>query len=172
MPSQACTLATTFWGLHPHDDKVYIYIYIYFLLMTIYIYILYIYILSFTDKLLCCITTLPCSLIRETLRSRITLSLRQVDDIPPSQAGDWGNIAYVLTFVCLHFALSDTELFTSFEDLCITRVAIPSFAQVLNLLERSIYIFITWSTFNDNLTNEQLPSPAYLTNNFYSAQQL
>ena len=34
--------------------------------------------------------------------------------------------AYVLTFVCLHFALSATEVLNSFQELCITRNAITN----------------------------------------------
>ena len=41
---------------------------------------------------------------------------------------------YVVAFVCLHFALPDTRVLNSFEELCIMRVAaVNTFARVLNL---------------------------------------
>ena len=40
---------------------------------------------------------------------------------------------YIVAFVCLHFALLDTRVLNSYEDLCIIRVAaVNSFARVLN----------------------------------------
>ena len=49
----------------------------------------------------------------------------------PTEAREFN--VYVLTFVCLHFTLSDTEMVNSLEKLCITRVAtINSFNKVLN----------------------------------------
>ena len=51
--------------------------------------------------------------------------------------------AFVLAFVCLHFALSDTRALNSLEDLCITRMtAVNSFARMLNPREESVYIVI------------------------------
>ena len=40
---------------------------------------------------------------------------------------------YVVTFVCLHFALSEIRVLNSLDELCITRLtAVNSFARVLN----------------------------------------
>ena len=50
---------------------------------------------------------------------------------------------YVLAFVCLHFAVSDTGVINLLEELCIMRVAVVnSFARVLNTREESVYIVI------------------------------
>ena len=39
---------------------------------------------------------------------------------------------YVVAFVCLHFALPNTKLLNSYEDLCITRVAaVNSFTRII-----------------------------------------
>ena len=48
---------------------------------------------------------------------------------------------YVLAFICLYFALPDTGMVSSLEELCITLVAaVNTFARVLNPQEGSIYI--------------------------------
>ena len=48
---------------------------------------------------------------------------------------------FVLAFVCLDFALSDTEGLKSIEELFFTRVvAVNSFARVLNPWEGSVYL--------------------------------
>ena len=40
---------------------------------------------------------------------------------------------YVVAFACLHFALLDTRVFNSYEELCITRMAaVNSFVRLLN----------------------------------------
>ena len=58
-------------------------------------------------------------------------TLHQTNNIPLSYLTSKFN-AYVLTFVCLHFTLSDTGVFNSL-DLCITRVAaVNSFVRVVN----------------------------------------
>ena len=51
---------------------------------------------------------------------------------------------YVVAFACLHFALLDTRVLNSYEELCITRVAVVnSLARVFNLRRRErIYIYI------------------------------
>ena len=50
---------------------------------------------------------------------------------------------FVLAFVCLYFALPDTVVLNSLEELCITRVAaINCFTRVLNPQEGSVYVFI------------------------------
>ena len=80
---------------------------------------IYIYMLSSTDRLFRCIITLQCSQTRDTLQAGIEtrLNLRQADDILLSQAcdltSDWEFNTYVLTFVCFHFALSDTRVLDS-----------------------------------------------------------
>ena len=54
---------------------------------------------------------------------------------------------YVIAFVCLHFALQDTRVLNSLEELCITRVAaVNSFARMLNPRWGSVYIDIHWQT--------------------------
>ena len=54
--------------------------------------------------------------------------------------------AYVLAFLCLHFALSDTRVLNLLEELCITRVtAVNSFTWV-NPWEGSVYIVILRQT--------------------------
>ena len=51
--------------------------------------------------------------------------------------------AYVSNFVCLHFALLDTEVLNSLEELCITRVATVIFLrQSAQLSVGSVYIVI------------------------------
>ena len=63
---------------------------------------------------------------------------------------------YVVAFVCLHFALPDTRMLHSFEELCITwEAAVNSFARVLNSPEgERIYchpqtdVFIVSQLFN------------------------
>ena len=45
----------------------------------------------------------------------------------------WIKRYYVVAYVCLHFALPDTKVLNSYEELCITRVAaVNSFARALN----------------------------------------
>ena len=50
---------------------------------------------------------------------------------------------FVVALVCLHFALLDTRVLNSYEELCITQVAaINSFARELNPWWESVYIVI------------------------------
>ena len=61
---------------------------------------------------------------------------------------------YVLAFVCLYFALPDTRVLNSFEELCIMRVAaVNSFARVLNyrLALNNLQWFISCKTKPDSL---------------------
>ena len=49
--------------------------------------------------------------------------------------------AFLLTSVCLHFALSDTRVLNSLEELSITQVAaVNSFARVLNNRKGSVCV--------------------------------
>ena len=51
---------------------------------------------------------------------------------------------HVLAFICLYFALPNTRVLNSLEELCITRVAaVDSFARVLNPREGSIHLSST-----------------------------
>ena len=64
--------------------------------------------------------------------------------IPLSQLSTYVTLViirhYVVAFACLHFALTDTRVVNSYEELCITRVAVVnSFARVLNPRGERIY---------------------------------
>ena len=51
---------------------------------------------------------------------------------------------YVVAFACLHFALPDTRVFSSYEELCITRVvAVNSFTRVLKPRGGGAYILLS-----------------------------
>ena len=77
---------------------------------------IYIYILSSTDRLFRCITTLQTGWMLQA-GTETCLTLCKSDNIPLSDFDDLcqlGNLMhFVSTFICLHFTLSDTTVLNS-----------------------------------------------------------
>ena len=135
------TFARWFYQRHQRHKWIYIYIYI------------YIYISSSTDN--CFVLSQLFSVTRlagrSKLRSNPVKIYACIGNLPLSQYGNQRQLEkltdFVLAFVCLHFALSDTGVLCSLEELWITRVAaFNSFARVLESWEGSEYVIMHWQT--------------------------